>query len=848
MEATNDAAGMLQQLAASNAVFENYVKSSEQQISEKDKLIRHLLKKNEEQKLENEVLHGKLADALNSRSTPANDEISSTPGRAKANDANSSQIASRVTIQKATIPAKDYQDLVHKYCSDIKAHETAHEKLLAKCYKMKATCKNWQTWCDRQLHKQQLKSNKIQELETENDQLRRVLRDRAIQVSRPSTARSSSVAVPQPGEDLPSSPPRPRNEPAAHGELEDRTADGSKPLEQHELSNADRAIASSATEGAPAGRIQEVTTIIPPVIPYQVAETLLHEDGPNSGHVQAPSKDAAQSEEPSSSQTTGSCNLEGEDRNNVRTDVSAVVDDLNDLPIVISARSTSKRKRGASSAQSTTPAARGAGRNGSPEQPIVIKDEHFSSPAKHTTNRFLTRTETLDLDDVGDKIDTPRKRRRINQLHRNNSLRTAAMDDLRLQRSTSLPREQDLHRHLSNEHLPLRDDEENIDPLYFAPIRRADSDPSMLLEESANRALSEPSHSFMVKDELQDDHTPSRNYPRPLQPLDTNQRILPRIGASSRVRAGKGSGLSRGAKALHLLAEDGNFLPPKSSPVDPELRKRADMRLQELLEQTEPEAEIPLPKSRITAKAAAPKVATPAPRRKALSKETPTSGMLPTPESMAPKSRPEFNAPPPLRTSNVQTPRNIKALRDRPIAALRLSDFKPNVKKYPAMDATVAEQSRSREARSHMEGCTSSNCPQCGDSLRHLASTLNITLPTPLFASPEEATYTNDERFVKLYLGNAFNREQFSWMNRDDRNRLVTKAKEKYIADNYVKHRVNPNRRAKSPPGFWDIDMAGTQEVERQREEVDRMDREIIAERYREAMKGGGRWLFKDEA
>lgn len=50
-----------------------------------------------------------------------------------------------------------------------------------------------------------------------------------------------------------------------------------------------------------------------------------------------------------------------------------------------------------------------------------------------------------------------------------------------------------------------------------------------------------------------------------------------------------------------------------------------------------------------------------------------------------------------------------------------------------------------------------------------------------------------------------------------------------------------------SPPGFWRTDFPSTQEDEADRTAGRRMEAEMIQERYREAMRPGGRWRFRDE-
>jgi len=51
----------------------------------------------------------------------------------------------------------------------------------------------------------------------------------------------------------------------------------------------------------------------------------------------------------------------------------------------------------------------------------------------------------------------------------------------------------------------------------------------------------------------------------------------------------------------------------------------------------------------------------------------------------------------------------------------------------------------------------------------------------------------------------------------------------------------------RSPPGFWNADFPSTQEMEAEREEAAKREKQTVQDRYREAMRPGGRWLFRDE-
>jgi hypothetical protein len=549
------------------------------------------------------------------------------------------------------------------------------------------------------------------------------------------------------------------------------------------------------------------------------------------------SKDGAMGSEKAlhGSQTTSSCETDQPSSPLQETTHNPLVLDEDERVVIVS-EACRKRKRDASGEdvgafQSCTD------KKGSPEKPVWIKEERYSSPVGSPTRRAFPRTETLDLDEIGDRIDTPRKRRRLELLHRASSLRAGVMDESRHERSTSEPLECQLSE---------RDfSDENIDPTFTPELARGSRNPFPLFDD---KALSEPSHSFVLKKEIKEEPTPSRSQLRALNTRSTNQRVLPRTDDPNGVK-GRKRDLESGAKAIHVLAEDGNHLPKPSRVLSPASRKRAGMRLEDLLDRPTPTKQPlvvdPQP-SRILRKDGL-ELATPLAPISLRSIDTPTSGMLPSPTSLLPtKAAPTFRMPRPLSASKYTTPR-VKPLRDRPMTALRADDFKLNPRIFRDLD-TTAEPVRGREARRHqMTGCKDPTCATCGGQLKFLATGLPITVGSTLFASTQDDELTEDEKLIKYYLGANFNQARVARMDSDERESLIIKAKEQIISERHIRHRIKPNQRAKSPPGFWNVDMPSTQEIEEQREEADRREKVEVAERYREAMRDGGKWIFKDE-
>ena len=75
---------------------------------------------------------------------------------------------------------------------------------------------------------------------------------------------------------------------------------------------------------------------------------------------------------------------------------------------------------------------------------------------------------------------------------------------------------------------------------------------------------------------------------------------------------------------------------------------------------------------------------------------------------------------------------------------------------------------------------------------------------------------------------------------------MLLQAQAARMAQVYGKHRQRYERRT-TPPGFWRVGFPSTQEVEIDRERAERMEREQVEERRKEAMREGGRWVFRDE-
>jgi len=168
-------------------------------------------------------------------------------------------------------------------------------------------------------------------------------------------------------------------------------------------------------------------------------------------------------------------------------------------------------------------------------------------------------------------------------------------------------------------------------------------------------------------------------------------------------------------------------------------------------------------------------------------------------------------------------------LRGRPLTELKLSDFKINPAANDGFDYAFTDIVRGRDERSKLPG----DLTVYGEEFRAQARAQRHSTNTLAFTSLLES-WLGDDAYK---LGD---------MSVPDKEALWEEAKTAELAKKCgrVKHRY---QRQRTPPGAWRTDFPSTQEEEEYREQARKLDRKYIAERYREAMRPGGAWLFRDE-
>jgi hypothetical protein len=527
-----------------------------------------------------------------------------------------------------------------------------------------------------------------------------------------------------------------------------------------------------------------------------------HPGRPVSSHVQRVISDneAYHSANPSSSQTTVDEHYEPTSIHEGTLDA-----DDNDVPEFVSERSL-KRKRGQPSKSRFEIYAEHSS-DGTPIKPFRVKEERYSSPPISAYK--LTRNETMDLDDptpLG--LNTPRHPKR------KPPVQSDAADTPQLQRSNSAPHTQDIRR-------------ENID---------ANDEPDMSAELPGDHAV--------TSIELRASSAPNED--TVLRSLDPNVvSSAEQEPATKRVRQAE----FRHQEKYGFLGESGEAPPPMS---DDELRlppHRARAHMNRRLQALKKSSQTPAKTSPKTPTARPVNIKTEQiPTPPSSTRGTPTnasgSGLHNQMTKVGSKARedptpdrPIWSMKPPekrtsVRKSRVSPTRVQVRLREKPMEELSIHDFKANPEFNQGYSYAFSETVRKRGDRACLPGCTNMDC--CGSKFRAFAEAQG-----PLSSSQEEA-------LLQEYLGDAYDNMQLTQMSSEERYELVLQARTKKMAKESGKHR-QAYERPRSPPGFWRVDFPTTQELQEDREKAKELERKAVQERWLEAHRKDGRWIFRDE-
>lgn len=559
---------------------------------------------------------------------------------------------------------------------------------------------------------------------------------------------------------------------------------------------------------------------------------------------------------------------------------------------------------------------------------LPTKDEHISSPVPFPPLLHSNGPQdSLDLDDVGGPLDTPRKRQRMEQ----EWLKSSVM----VPRSAVQDGEEMLDSITTTEHARHFDDddpeitiERDRQASSFTGNSRPSPKKSSEEEKKARkdeRTARQHAHNDRVHQRLEvaDRRDSSSNIPRSsspttgqsaqrpltpkhpreigqrkpllaspviLQPRDVNGTVLPRTSDlfSNRKRPCPPSRRDRGAAHVPAVAEDGEGLLLNRDAVKARKKPKNDQNDSHGL--ADKELKPPPTHYRLGALLTKPSL-----EKSLLISEYPVSDVFPdqrqsktpTPQSVdrhiskgpntprsLPAKRSELNHRPgnksglgeiePVKATmdrysksaqaDSKRTRNVSAfrkppvvdypgtrpddepLRARPVHRLGLQDFKLN----PAHSEYAYHESvRKHDEKKSISGCTDRHCVRC-KGLRDFV--INSGYKTA--QKPGESETDADWRLMQDFLGD--NRRQLRSMSTKEKSDLLTEAKVKEFANRYGCHRQTFSR-AREAPGIWEVDFPTTQEDVRDRAAADVIEREKVQERYWEAMRPKGKWVFADE-
>lgn len=213
-------------------------------------------------------------------------------------------------------------------------------------------------------------------------------------------------------------------------------------------------------------------------------------------------------------------------------------------------------------------------------------------------------------------------------------------------------------------------------------------------------------------------------------------------------------------------------------------------------------------------------------------------GTAPSPQPMAARDRGP-KKPSILRDDMPQGRSAIRddtPLRARPIERLRPEDFKPNPLYNDGLTFVYDEVVRGKDARAALSGCTDLNC--CGKTFRYFAETERKAMGSLT------TTRTENIQLMEKYLGDQA--WQLGTMSSEEKDETWLLAKTWELANKFGKHRQRYSR-IPTPPGFWNVDFPSTQERAEELRQAEEIRKALVGERYREALRCGGSWLFRDE-
>nr|OQO22017.1 hypothetical protein B0A51_13223 [Rachicladosporium sp. CCFEE 5018] len=503
-------------------------------------------------------------------------------------------------------------------------------------------------------------------------------------------------------------------------------------------------------------------------------------------------------------QVTSSQTTEG-DENFVGDDHRVVVkQESEDEPVVVSAR-TVKRRRSGSAVQMPPPrkVKREQQRSdgaGSAEKPFQLKSDEYSPPRRAGPHQVL-RQETSDLDHLDGLLRTPRR-----GLHGINAYDRAASEE------TTRPNALRGHGLLRKTSSSLPDGD--LPDMHELMRTRVEATTMSVAQQPSE--AEDIAHLTAVPP-----GTRSGSERAPLRRISPNVRSMPRTG---RIRRGA---YDDAAVKAACLAEDGDettsqVVMTEKGDSAPAINSASAHRLGAMLSDDTP-SRLPVqrrlvpPNRKSLPKKSPPPTSHPPIIKTEHSAVTPAPAQFRLPRGLVP-------APPPVRPEE-------EPLRLSHPSTLSTSDFRIN----PAYQDTLfafADTIRGRKTRRCLPNCTLPTC--CGGQFIEMAR-----------AGALPPTSKSRSQLLEDYLGPNW---EVTMQGYDDakRKETVLEARAHDFASKHGKHKEVFTRRA-SPPGYWNTGMPSTQEEEANREKARVIERDRVEGMWREAVRGGGRWVFRDE-
>lgn len=221
--------------------------------------------------------------------------------------------------------------------------------------------------------------------------------------------------------------------------------------------------------------------------------------------------------------------------------------------------------------------------------------------------------------------------------------------------------------------------------------------------------------------------------------------------------------------------------------------------------------------------------------RAAISPSSKRSEQLDQPKShikAAIPSTSRYHRPPGIEKSPPAINPDSEPLRSRPLQQLRPHNFRINPA-FADSDFAFSDpmNRKTKAARRCLPGCINPAC--CGeflDAARH-----GLLPPSS----------KSDAQVLEDMFGSSYAEIMASYPPHKHAELLI-QARAQEFANEHGKHR-STFERAATPPGFWRTEMPSTQEELEDRRKAEEMERMKTEGMWREAMRGGGRWLFRDE-